>query len=201
MTTKPLNDAPTRNELIDFLEGISTIDGVSFGERHPVHAGLFWWRKFLTILDRANTPDSAAQGAMGRLLAGDGDLYQLLMNVANGIDSPASCSLARKALIKIDNIHAQPTDATAQQMYQIEDCGCDGKERFRIYDQGGNGICYAQNREQAENVVSLLANTAQGKPCHKFQFNPEHWDHCDFCKYSRSDHALAAKKGGHHGRD
>lgn len=40
--------------------------------------------------------------------------------------------------------------------YLIEDCGCDGKERFRIYDQGGNGICYAQNREQAENVVSLL---------------------------------------------
>lgn len=41
--------------------------------------------------------------------------------------------------------------------YNIEDCGCDEKERFRVFDQGGNSICYAQNRDQAETVVRLLA--------------------------------------------
>jgi len=46
--------------------------------------------------------------AIKRLLAGNGDLYQLLMMVANGIDSPASCTLARNAIIAIDNLQSPP---------------------------------------------------------------------------------------------
>lgn len=49
-------------------------------------------------------------------------------------------------------------------MYKIENCGHDGKEQFRIYDQKGNAICYAQNHDQAENVVRLLASQPSAQP-------------------------------------
>lgn len=47
----------------------------------------------------------------------------------------------------------------------------------------------------ASIAATIVANTAQGKPCQKFEYNPEHTDHCDFCKCHKSDHAIAAKKG------
>lgn len=57
-----------------------------------------------------------------------------------------------------------------------------------------------------QNIKGLLSKTDQGrvmgafraalagasdknKPgCVKFEFNPEHTGHCDFCKYPREDH-------------
>ena len=122
---------------------------------------------------RANTPESsAAQGA--RVNEALGKAIEQTCNVIrevgkNEYDKDELDDICNQVYLVFGRAVpagvAQPSDATAQPMtYQIEDCGCDGKERFRIYDQGGNGICYAQNRAQAENVVSLLANTAQGKP-------------------------------------
>jgi hypothetical protein len=38
--------APT-DELVAFLNGQATLDGVWFGEKHPTEKGLYWWRKRL----------------------------------------------------------------------------------------------------------------------------------------------------------
>lgn len=34
-------------ELLSFLNGSGEIDGVGFGEKHPAHKGMYWWRKLL----------------------------------------------------------------------------------------------------------------------------------------------------------
>lgn len=42
---------PTREELIAFLNGSGPIDGIWYGDRHPVMPGMtLWWRKYLPIL-------------------------------------------------------------------------------------------------------------------------------------------------------
>lgn len=60
-----------------------------------------------------STAIDVRDAAINRLLAGNGDLYQLLMNVANGIDSPAACSMARRAIIRIDEIRALKSSTPA----------------------------------------------------------------------------------------
>ena len=45
-------------ELVAFLDGESPIDGVWFGERHPDHKGLFWWRK--ALMQCAASPGAAS---------------------------------------------------------------------------------------------------------------------------------------------
>jgi hypothetical protein len=39
-----------REALICFLRGVGTLDGVWFGEPHPIERGAFWWRKYLPLL-------------------------------------------------------------------------------------------------------------------------------------------------------
>lgn len=42
---------PTPEMILAFLDGSAAIDGVWYGERHPDHTGLYWWRPaFLPIL-------------------------------------------------------------------------------------------------------------------------------------------------------
>lgn len=36
-------------EVLAFLIGSSTLDGVWFGERHPTKQGAFWWREYLSV--------------------------------------------------------------------------------------------------------------------------------------------------------
>lgn len=40
--------------LLNFLQGVSPIDGVYFGERHPERKGLYWWRR---LIDSVNGYD------------------------------------------------------------------------------------------------------------------------------------------------
>lgn len=40
------------------------------------------------------------------LIKGSGDLYQLLTDTSNGIDSPATCSIAASLLVRIDKLNA-----------------------------------------------------------------------------------------------
>lgn len=35
------------NDIIKFLLGEESFDGVWFGEKHPTEQGTFWWRKHL----------------------------------------------------------------------------------------------------------------------------------------------------------
>lgn len=35
------------NDIIKFLLGEESFDGVCFGEKHPTEQGFFWWRKHL----------------------------------------------------------------------------------------------------------------------------------------------------------
>jgi hypothetical protein len=51
-------------ELVAFLDGESAIDGVWFGERHPDHKGLFWWRKALMQCAASHGAASVAAGEM-----------------------------------------------------------------------------------------------------------------------------------------
>ncbi len=50
--------------------------------------------------ERAGLEDSAL-----RFLQGN-DLYSLLMDIQNGIDSPATCSIANSLIIRLDKIRA-----------------------------------------------------------------------------------------------
>jgi len=40
-------------DLRRFLDGSGDLEGRSFGERHPIVAGAFWWRRHLTRIDKA----------------------------------------------------------------------------------------------------------------------------------------------------
>lgn len=53
-------------------------------------------------------PDSATEvQRLRRVLRPNGDAYQVLLNVANGIDSPGQCSMAVSAIIAIDRALAE----------------------------------------------------------------------------------------------
>lgn len=129
----PLNDAPTREHLIAFLDGSETIDGVAYGERHPNYCGLFWWRRFLPLL--ATSPESsAAQGATIALIdeaLADGSDYHDL----------------RARLIQI--IAAQPSDATAQPINTDD-----------MNDIVLRGLA-ALNEQEAGDLLTEMAEAAQ----------------------------------------
>lgn len=39
-------------EIVNFLNGVSPLDGVHFGEDHPTERGKYWWRKHLIAAAR-----------------------------------------------------------------------------------------------------------------------------------------------------
>jgi len=44
-------------EVVTFLRGAGTLDGVWFGNRHPTERGEFWWRKWLSASPAAPTQE------------------------------------------------------------------------------------------------------------------------------------------------
>lgn len=46
---------PIRKDVVDFLSGWGTLEGVSFGEKKP-NAPAFWWRKYLPRTEPAQQP-------------------------------------------------------------------------------------------------------------------------------------------------
>ena len=43
-----------KNDIIKFLLGEESFDGVWFGEKHPTEQGAFWWRKYLRQFIKEN---------------------------------------------------------------------------------------------------------------------------------------------------
>lgn len=56
-------------ELVAFLNGEAAIDGVWYGERHPDHKGMFWWRKALMAAAAPTPTASIAPKAEGEAVA------------------------------------------------------------------------------------------------------------------------------------
>lgn len=47
----------TLQEVVAFLCGEATLDGVWFSERHPTERGAFWWRKHLRAAASLEKPE------------------------------------------------------------------------------------------------------------------------------------------------
>lgn len=58
----------------NFLDGAAPIEGVWFGDNHPEHRGLFWWRKQMPITEAAADIEElclAGMSVWNNLLNGD----------------------------------------------------------------------------------------------------------------------------------
>lgn len=195
----PLNDALPYGWVVEANDGHKTFfETDPAGFRHESYAGL---ATVHTLYTRTNTPESSA--AQPALTGYDAEHAKFRMWL-NKQTMPAMHDHAAIAWAGWEARCAQPSDATAQPRVDLTDeqiakhLAEHGIGYIRL-SKDATGHAEAFTGYDAEiygNAIrSLLANTAQGKTCQKFRFNPEHTDHCDFCKCAKSDHALAAKKG------